>query len=65
MNLESIIRESVKELGYEVYPKQLEAITAFVRGRDTFVSLPTGYGKSVIYAALPSVFDKLKGKFHS
>ena len=25
-----------------------------------FVSLPTGYGKSLCYAALPAAFDKLK-----
>ena len=48
MSLESTIKESIKELGYEVYPKQLEAIAVFVRCSDTFVSLPTGYGKSVI-----------------
>ena len=41
--------------------KQLEAVCAFVQGHDTFVSLPTGYGKSTIYAILPYVFDKLKG----
>jgi len=36
-------------------------VCAFVQGHDTFVSLPTGYGKSTIYAILPYVFDKLKG----
>ena len=30
-------------------------------GNDTFVSLPTGYGKSVIYGVLPPLFDKLRG----
>ena len=39
--------------------KQIEAFKAFVSGKDTFVSLPTGYGKSVIYAALPIIFDRL------
>ena len=29
--------------------KQKEAIRAFLEGRDVFVSLPTGYGKSIIY----------------
>ena len=37
--------------------KQVEAITSFVAGRNTFVSLSTGYRKSVIYALLPLVFD--------
>ena len=31
-------------------PKQLEAVKSFVSGQDTFVALPTGYGKSVIFA---------------
>ena len=30
--------------------KQIEAITSFISGQDTFVSLSTSYGKSVIYA---------------
>ena len=39
----------------------MEAVQSFVSGRDTFVSLPTGYGKSAIYALLPLVFYKLRG----
>ncbi len=42
--------------------KQKEAIVAFIQSRDTFVVLPTGYGKSLIYAVLPLVFDRLRGK---
>ena len=42
-------------------PKQLEAVKSFVSGQDTFVALPTGYGKSVIFAILPLLFDKLLG----
>ena len=57
------ISESAKQLGFEkLKEKQLEAVCSFVQGHDTFVSLPTGYGKSAIYAILPYVFDKLKGK---
>ena len=26
------------------------------------MSLPTGYGKSICYAILPSVFDRIKGR---
>ena len=32
---------------------------AFVSRKDTFVTLPTGYGKSIIYAALSIIFDHL------
>ena len=33
-------------------PKQMEAIESFVSGKDTFVALPTGYGKSLIFAGI-------------
>ena len=32
--------------------KQLEALQRFVPGKDTFIALPTGYGKSVIFVIL-------------
>lgn len=57
------IIESAKILGIKQFKqKQVAAIESFLGGKDTFVSLPTGYGKSVIYAALPLAFDTLKGK---
>jgi len=54
----------VKDLGFDqLKTKQSEAIEAFVSGKDVFVSLPTGYGKSIIYAILPTLFNKLKGSY--
>ena len=44
--------------------KQEEAILSFLDGKDTFVSLPTGYGKSLIYALLPLIFDNIRGKLN-
>jgi len=48
-------------LGYSLKPKQLEAVSTFMSGKDTFVCLPTGYGKSAVYAILPIAFDYLLG----
>ena len=42
----------------DLNPYQREAITNFVEEKvDIFVNLPTGFGKSLIYQALPLVFD--------
>ena len=55
--LEEVIRESGLRLGYrELKHEQTKAILPFVQGNYTFVALPTGYGKSLIHAALPYVF---------
>jgi len=56
------IYKAQEELGIQPKDKQLEAVYHFCCGNDVFVSLPTGYGKSVVYAILPSAFDKLTGK---
>ena len=55
--------EVVREAGLTALkPKQFEAIEGIISGKDVFVALPTGYGKSIIYALLPSLYDKLLGK---
>ena len=44
---------------------QKEAIIQFEeKQRDVFINLPTGFGKSLIYQALPLVFDAMHGKGH-
>ena len=66
MDVEAAIHESARDLGYDnLKDKQKEAVVAFLQGNDTFVSLPTGYGKSVIFAILPGAFDKYKGKYNT
>ena len=63
MSLEEIVRQEARVLGYErLKPQQVRAVEAFVGGRkDVFVSLPTGYGKSLCFGLLPRVFDHIRG----
>ena len=48
------IQSAGERMGHaKVKDKQFRVIKDVVRGRDTFVSLPTGYGKSLYYGVLP------------
>ena len=40
--------------------EQEKALEALIGCKDVFVSLPTGYGKSLCYAPLPQIFDMLR-----
>ena len=61
-NLSEAISEAAEKLSInELKAKQREAIISFVTGNDTFVVLPTGYGKSLIYAILPLIFNTMRG----
>ena len=54
--------DAAKRLGFgDLPPQQMEAIRTFMQGEDVFVSLPTGYGKSLIYSVLPYAYDELLG----
>ena len=44
----------------ELKPKQKEVLEKFVGGKDIFVSLPTGSGKSLCYWILPLVYNHLQ-----
>ena len=60
--IEDSVSRAAKDMGYfPLKPKQIEAIRSFMLGNDTNVSLPTGYGKSTIYAVLPIAFDYFLG----
>ena len=39
--------------------QQVHALTSFIRGHDLFISLPTGFGKSVVFQAAPLCMDFL------
>ena len=64
MDLSHALDEAVKEAGFTLLKtKQEEVLKVFISGKDTFVALPTGYGKSIIFTILSSVINKLKGMF--
>ena len=53
----------IQNMGYDrPTDDQREAVESFVLGKDVFVSLPTGSGKSLCYACLPHVFDELRSR---
>ena len=56
-----VVEEVSSRFGVTLKAKQSEAILSFMSGKDVFVSLPTGYGKSLIYASLPPAYDLYKG----
>ena len=50
-HIQEVILRAVQRLGFaDPRPQQMEAIKTFMQGKDVFVSLPTGYGKSLIYS---------------
>ena len=58
--LHGLISEVTQSMGYkELKKEQRDAILSFISSNDVFVSLPTGFGKSLIYGCLPALFDKL------
>lgn len=50
------------KLGYPggLKEEQLAVVVAFLSGRDVFAVLPTGYGKSLIYACLPFIYEEVE-----
>ena len=53
----------IQNMGYDrPTDDQREAVETFVIGKDVFVSLPTGSGKSLCYACLPHVFNELRSR---
>ena len=53
-SIDKAIDDSFRKLGYSsVKQEQREAIQCVLLGRDCFVTVPTGFGKSAIFHALP------------
>ena len=45
--------------------EQRGAVDMFLKGKDVFVCLPTGFGKSACYGILPKAFDLINGTSRS
>ena len=51
---------AVRQLGYEEMKReQLEVVSGVLNGQDVFAVLPTGFGKSLCFASLPSIYGQL------
>ena len=63
MNMEAIAFAMEKAGISTLKDKQRECILKFIEGHDVFASLPTGYGKSLIYGLLPDIFNFIRGMY--
>ena len=60
-NIDIAIDKAASALGFILKPEQKRSLQKFAAGKDVFVSLPTGFGKSLCYVLLPYIFDVLRG----
>ena len=62
LSLLETMRRAAASLGYpQLKEEQEQALVHFANGHNVFVSLPTGYGKSLCYVVLPRLFDMPRG----
>lgn len=62
MEIEEALSLIETKYEFKFKDKQSSAIESIVSGKDTFVVLPTGYGKSKIYMHLPEIFELVKNR---
>ena len=61
-DIDTICETVTTTLGYNhLKEEQRDVINNFLLGNDVFVILPTGFGKTLCYACLPKIFDRLLG----
>ena len=59
-HIDIVIETVARSLGYtQLKREQQMVINSFVSGNDVFAVLPTGFGKTLCYACLPSIVDSL------
>ena len=44
----------------ELYPEQVKALENYFSGHHVYVNLPTSFGKSLIFQAVPLIFDAVR-----
>ena len=61
MNLDNVLRQVLvgKCIPYQLKSQQQDILRHLVDKSNVLAVLPTGYGKSVLYALLPAVMDKV------
>jgi superfamily II DNA helicase RecQ len=57
MEVDAALSSIETKYSFKFKEKQIQAIKSIVSGKDTFVVLPTGYGKTKIYAHLPEIYE--------
>ena len=62
LRFDDALRKACEPFGVTMYAEQKSCVENLLAKRDVFACMPTGYGKSLIYHALPTV-AKLMGHF--
>ena len=62
--MEAVVREVASSMGFTIKNEQLKVVKQFLNGNDVFVIFPTGFGKSLCFAVLPGVFNRLRCTEH-
>jgi len=57
--IKTAVLKGAEKFGIVLKKEQFESVYQFCLGKDFFVSLSTGSGKSVIYAMLPFVCNHI------
>ena len=65
MFLHGAVYKGLHRLGYDsVKPKQFDAVETLLKGKDVFMSVPTGFGKSLVYQLLLFCAESLLVPLH-